>query len=128
MSSDKQSRDSAASAETAWGRVAEDGTVYVRTADGERSLLIIRDVSREMHHCIGLMLDQQAADGVPIVDGRPGERHPLRQRGLVPGRQVVEHGDRVAGFDQGAHRVAADVTRAARHDNACHLNVRSTRK
>ena len=34
MSSDKQSRD----ASTPWGRVAEDGTVYVRTADGERSV------------------------------------------------------------------------------------------
>ena len=32
MSSDKQSRDDSAP----WGRVAEDGTVYVRTADGER--------------------------------------------------------------------------------------------
>ena len=32
MSSDKQSRDASAP----WGRVAEDGTVYVRTADGER--------------------------------------------------------------------------------------------
>ena len=36
MSADKQSRDDSAPAETAWGRVAEDGTVYVRTADGER--------------------------------------------------------------------------------------------
>src|ERR687898_2998127 len=32
MSSDKQSRDDSAP----WGRVAEDGTVYVRTPDGER--------------------------------------------------------------------------------------------
>jgi hypothetical protein len=38
MSADKQSRDDAAPAEMAWGRVAEDGTVYVRTADGERSV------------------------------------------------------------------------------------------
>jgi hypothetical protein len=38
MSADKQSRDDAAPAEVAWGRVAEDGTVYVRTADGERSV------------------------------------------------------------------------------------------
>ncbi len=38
MSSDKQSRDDAAPAEMAWGRVAEDGTVYVRTTDGERSV------------------------------------------------------------------------------------------
>ena len=38
MSSDKQSRDDSAPAVTAWGRVAEDGTVYVRTADGERSV------------------------------------------------------------------------------------------
>lgn len=38
MSSDKQSRDDAAPAEMAWGRVAEDGTVYVRTSDGERSV------------------------------------------------------------------------------------------
>jgi hypothetical protein len=34
MSAEKQSGDEAA----AWGRVAEDGTVYVRTADGERSV------------------------------------------------------------------------------------------
>ena len=34
MSSDKQSRDDSAP----WGRVAEDGTVYVRTHDGERSV------------------------------------------------------------------------------------------
>ena len=34
MSSDKQSRDDS----TPWGRVAEDGTVYVRTTDGERSV------------------------------------------------------------------------------------------
>ncbi len=34
MSSDKQSRDDS----NPWGRVAEDGTVYVRTADGERSV------------------------------------------------------------------------------------------
>ncbi len=34
MSSDKQSRDDSAP----WGRVAEDGTVYVRTVDGERSV------------------------------------------------------------------------------------------
>ncbi len=34
MSSDKQSRDDSAP----WGRVAEDGTVYVRTAEGERSV------------------------------------------------------------------------------------------
>ena len=34
MSSDKQSRDDSAP----WGRVAEDGTVYVRTTDGERSV------------------------------------------------------------------------------------------
>ena len=33
MSADKQSPDDAP-----WGRVAEDGTVYVRTADGERSV------------------------------------------------------------------------------------------
>ena len=42
MSADKQSSDAAAPAETpvetAWGRVAEDGTVFVRTADGERSV------------------------------------------------------------------------------------------
>ena len=36
MSSDKQSRDDSVPGEVAWGRVAEDGTVYVRTADGER--------------------------------------------------------------------------------------------
>jgi uncharacterized protein DUF349 len=36
MSSDKQSRDDSAPGEQPWGRVAEDGTVYVRTADGER--------------------------------------------------------------------------------------------
>ena len=34
MSSDKQSQDDS----TPWGRVADDGTVYVRTADGERSV------------------------------------------------------------------------------------------
>ena len=34
MSSDKQSRDDSAP----WGRVAEDGTVYVRTSDGERAV------------------------------------------------------------------------------------------
>ena len=38
MSSDKQSRDDSAPGEIAWGRVAEDGTVYVRTPDGERSV------------------------------------------------------------------------------------------
>lgn len=38
MSADKQSRDDSAPGETPWGRVAEDGTVYVRTADGERSV------------------------------------------------------------------------------------------
>lgn len=38
MSADKQSRDDSAPAEMPWGRVAEDGTVYVRTADGERSV------------------------------------------------------------------------------------------
>jgi hypothetical protein len=38
MSADKQSSDAAAPAETAWGRVAEDGTFFVRTADGERSV------------------------------------------------------------------------------------------
>jgi hypothetical protein len=38
MSADKQSSDATAPAETAWGRVAEDGTVFVRTADGERSV------------------------------------------------------------------------------------------
>lgn len=36
MSADKQSADAAAPAVEPWGRVAEDGTVYVRTADGER--------------------------------------------------------------------------------------------
>jgi hypothetical protein len=36
MSSDKQSRDDSAPGDQPWGRVAEDGTVYVRTADGER--------------------------------------------------------------------------------------------
>nr|WP_300045083.1 DUF349 domain-containing protein [uncultured Nocardioides sp.] len=36
MSSDKQSRDDSAQGGQPWGRVAEDGTVYVRTADGER--------------------------------------------------------------------------------------------
>ena len=36
MSSDKQSRDDSAQGDQPWGRVAEDGTVYVRTADGER--------------------------------------------------------------------------------------------
>ncbi len=36
MSSDKQSRDDSAQGDLPWGRVAEDGTVYVRTADGER--------------------------------------------------------------------------------------------
>ncbi|MGF9761035.1 DUF349 domain-containing protein [Microvirga sp. 0TCS3.31] len=38
MSSDKQSRDDSAQGDQPWGRVAEDGTVYVRTADGERSV------------------------------------------------------------------------------------------
>src|SRR5918993_415804 len=36
MSSDKQSPDDSAQGDQPWGRVAEDGTVYVRTADGER--------------------------------------------------------------------------------------------
>jgi hypothetical protein len=36
MSADKQSRDDSAQGVEPWGRVAEDGTVYVRTADGER--------------------------------------------------------------------------------------------
>ena len=34
MSADKQSQEPAAR----WGRVAEDGTVFVRTAEGERSV------------------------------------------------------------------------------------------
>lgn len=38
MSADKQSHDSSTPAGTAWGRVAEDGTVFVRTPDGERSI------------------------------------------------------------------------------------------
>lgn len=38
MSADKQSRDDSAQGAIPWGRVAEDGTVYVRTADGERSV------------------------------------------------------------------------------------------
>ena len=38
MSADKQSSDATVPADTAWGRVAEDGTVFVRTADGERSV------------------------------------------------------------------------------------------
>ncbi|MBD3927183.1 DUF349 domain-containing protein [Nocardioides cavernae] len=38
MSADKQSRDDSAQGEQPWGRVAEDGTVYVRTADGERAV------------------------------------------------------------------------------------------
>ena len=38
MSADKQSADDSAQAGMPWGRVAEDGTVYVRTADGERSV------------------------------------------------------------------------------------------
>ena len=38
MSADKQSADDSAQAAMPWGRVAEDGTVYVRTADGERSV------------------------------------------------------------------------------------------
>jgi len=38
MSADKQSADAAAPAVEPWGRVAEDGTVYVRTADGERPI------------------------------------------------------------------------------------------
>ncbi|MFC7724068.1 DUF349 domain-containing protein [Nocardioides sp. GCM10028917] len=38
MSSDKQSPDDSAQGDQPWGRVAEDGTVYVRTADGERSV------------------------------------------------------------------------------------------
>ena len=42
MSSDKQSRDDSAQGEQPWGRVAEDGTVYVRTADGERAVVSIR--------------------------------------------------------------------------------------
>ena len=38
MSSDTQSPDDSAQGDQPWGRVAEDGTVYVRTADGERSV------------------------------------------------------------------------------------------
>lgn len=38
MSSDQQSRDDSSPAEKGWGRVAEDGTVYVRTTEGERSV------------------------------------------------------------------------------------------
>ncbi len=38
MSSDKQSQDESTRGEMPWGRVADDGTVFVRTADGERSV------------------------------------------------------------------------------------------
>lgn len=38
MSADKQSDDSTTPEVTPWGRVAEDGTVYVRTHDGERAV------------------------------------------------------------------------------------------
>ena len=38
MSSDKQSQDESTPGDMPWGRVADDGTVYVRTADGERSV------------------------------------------------------------------------------------------
>lgn len=38
MSADQQSDDASTPGGNAWGRVAEDGTVYVRTADGERSV------------------------------------------------------------------------------------------
>jgi hypothetical protein len=38
MSADTQSHDGSTPADKPWGRVAEDGTVYVRTADGERSV------------------------------------------------------------------------------------------
>jgi hypothetical protein len=38
MSSDKQSQDEPTPGDMPWGRVADDGTVYVRTADGERSV------------------------------------------------------------------------------------------
>ncbi len=38
MSADQQSQADPTPGANAWGRVAEDGTVYVRTADGERSV------------------------------------------------------------------------------------------
>ena len=38
MSADKQPDDAMTSPQTPWGRVGEDGTVFVRTSDGERAV------------------------------------------------------------------------------------------
>ena len=67
------------------------------------------------------MLDEQPMHRVAIVNRRLHQRHAVRQRLRVAGREIVEHGHRVAGIDERAHRVAADVARAAGDDNPRHV-------
>ena len=45
MSADKQSRDDAAPEQTPWGRVAEDGTVYVVQVGADYELLATNDLA-----------------------------------------------------------------------------------
>ena len=73
-----------------------------------------------MHHGVGAVIDQHPPDGLDIVNRGAHERNAGGQGFGVAGRQIVEHGDRMAGIDQGADRVTADVTCAPGDDYARH--------
>ena len=74
-----------------------------------------------MHHRVGAMLDEQR--GAPRRDRESRPRTsgtPFGSDCRVTGRQIVEHGHGVAGLDEGADGVAADVAGAAGDDNSRH--------
>ena len=80
----------------------------------------------KVHDRVGTMILQRAAHGGHVMDPRPHQRNARRHGLRVPRGQIVNDGHRVAGVHQRAHRVAADVSRAAGDDYARHVSVRSS--
>ena len=100
MSADKQSRDDSAQGDQPWGRVAEDGTVYVRTADGERpvgsyeagtpeeALEFFTKRFEELEGKVHL-LEQRVASGRWRPRRPPPRSRPCASRSSTPTRSVT---------------------------------------
>ena len=103
------------------GQRADHVVLVIRLRPADRFADV--EPGRKMHHGIGPMVGEHAAHGVAVVHGTLRQRHATRHRFGVARREVVDHRDRMAGIDERAHRVAADVARAAGDDYPRHVSA-----
>jgi hypothetical protein len=81
-----------------------------------------------MHHRVGTMLFEHGSHALGVVDIDARQLNAVRYGFGMTSGQIVDDCDRMAPFDQGTDRVAADVTGSAGNYYSRHAISRSSNR